>query len=63
VLSFTETFRQTARRRETRELNRTLHMILVTRKRSHPAAIASNRCLKRYLSPAASTASSNVKRR
>ncbi len=46
-----------------RKLNRALHMILVTRKRSHPATIAyierriqegktrreANRCLKRYL--------------
>ena len=46
-----------------RKLNRPLHMILVTRKRSHPATIAyierrlaegktrreANRCLKRYL--------------
>ena len=46
-----------------RKLNRVLHMILVTRKRSHPATIAyierrlqqgktrreANRCLKRYL--------------
>ena len=46
-----------------RKLNRALHMVLVTRKRSHPATIAyiqrrlqegktrreANRCLKRYL--------------
>jgi hypothetical protein len=51
------------RRSGDRKLNRALHMILVTRKRSHPATIAyierrvqegktrreANRCLKRYL--------------
>ena len=57
-----------------RKLDRALHMILVTRKRSHPATIAyierrlqegktrreANRCLKRYLPTATSTGYSNT---
>src|SRR5207247_7666575 len=58
-----ETIRYRLDRSGDRKLNRALHMILVTRKRSHPATIAyierrlqegktrreANRCLKRYL--------------
>ncbi len=59
-----QTIRYRLDRSGDRKLNRALHMILVTRKRSHPATIAyierriqegktrreANRCLKRYLS-------------
>ena len=58
-----QTIRYRLDRSGDRKLNRALHMILVTRKRSHPATIAyiqrrlqegktrreANRCLKRYL--------------
>ncbi len=58
-----QTIRYRLDRSGDRQLNRALHMILVTRKRSHPATIAyiarrveegktrreANRCLKRYL--------------
>jgi transposase len=58
-----QTIRYRLDRAGDRKLNRALHMILVTRKRSHPATIAyierrladgktqreTNRCLKRYL--------------
>ncbi len=58
-----QTIRHRLDRSGDRKLNRALHMILVTRKRTHPATIAyierrlaegktrreANRCLKRYL--------------
>ena len=58
-----QTIRYRLDRSGDRKLNRALHMILVTRKRTHPATIAyierrvqegktrreANRCLKRYL--------------
>src|SRR5207248_5813185 len=58
-----QTIRYRLDRSGDRKLNRALHMILITRKRSHPATIAyierrlqegktrreANRCLKRYL--------------
>ena len=60
-----QTIRYRLDRSGDRKLNRALHMILLTRKRSHPATIAyierrqhegktrreANRCLKRYLGP------------